>query len=320
MIKFILRRIKHYIPILIFVIIFTFFITHLMPGDPVRTMLGDRASQEQVDAMKGELNLDKPILEQFQIWIKGVLKLDFGESIFWKQPIDKILMERLEPTLILSLIGIILSVSIGVPMGLMSAKYYKKPLDGLFSILSLISISLPAFVLAIIFINLFGVNLRLFPTSGYERIAVGGLGNSIYQLLLPGIVLGIMYSGQITRMTKNTILDVMQEDYLRTARAQGIKESKVINLYAFFNILSPLVVIIGFTFAGLFGGSAVIEQTFNIPGIGNLLITAILNRDYPVIQAGLLLISVIFFLVNMMVDIINILINPKVRFDSYEEN
>lgn len=305
---------------IIFVVIFTFFITHLMPGDPVRTMLGDKATQEQVDMMKKELNLDKPIVEQFLIWLKGVLKLDFGESIFWKQSINKLLIERLEPTFILSLIGIILSVSIGIPMGLSSAKHYKKPLDGVFSLFSLISISLPAFVLAIVFINLFGVNLRIFPTSGYERIAVGGLGNSIYQLLLPGIVLGIMYSGQITRMTKNTILDVMQEDYLRTARAQGIKENKVINIYGFLNILSPLVVIIGFTFAGLFGGSAVIEQTFNIPGIGNLLITAILNRDYPMIQAGLLLISAIFFIVNMLVDIINIAINPKVRFDSYEEN
>lgn len=319
MIKFILKRIKHYIPIIIFTIIFTFFITHLMPGDPVVSMLGDKATAEQVHNMKVELNLDKPIIAQFQIWIKGVVKLDFGESIFWNEPINDILLERIEPTLILSFIGIVLSVLIGIPMGLKSARHYNKPLDGVFSILSLVSISLPAFILAIVFINLFGVKFRLFPTSGYDRIVVGGLANSIYQLLLPGIVLGIMHSGPIIRMTKNTILDVMEEDYLRTARAQGIKENKVINVYAFVNILSPLVVIIGFSFATLFGGSAVIEKTFNIPGIGDLLINSILKRDYPMIQASLLLVSMMFFTVNMLVDILSILINPKVRFDTYEK-
>ncbi len=315
MITFILNRFKNYIPIIIIVIIFTFFITHLMPGDPVRTMLGDKATDDQVNAMKKELNLDKPLFEQFKLWVKGVIRLDFGNSIFWKEPINEILKERLEPTLILSLIGVILSVMIGVPMGIKSAKYYNKPSDKIFSIISLISISLPAFVLAIVFIDIFCVKLRIFPTSGYEKIVLGGLKNSIYQLLLPGIVLGVMHSGQIARMTKNTLLDVMEEDYLRTARAQGIKENKVINVYAFVNALSSIIVVIGFTFAGLFGGSAVIEQIFNIPGIGSLLITAILNRDYPMIQASLLLISMIFFIVNMFVDIINIIINPRIRFD-----
>lgn len=315
MIKFILNRVKSYIPIIILVILFTFFITHLIPGDPVRTMLGDKATLEQVETMRRELNLDKPLWEQFKIWITGLMKLDFGESIFWKEPIDKLLKERLEPTLILSLIGLVLSLAIGIPLGLISAKNYNGPLDKLLSILTLVSISVPAFVLAIVFIDTFSVKLGIFPTSGYEKIAAEGIKNSIYQLLLPSIVLGVMHSGQITRMTKNTILDVMEEDYLRTSRAQGIKENKVINIYALANALPAIIVVIGFTFTGLFGGSAVIEQIFNIPGIGSLLITAILNRDYPLIQATLLLISMIFFFINMLVDIINILINPKVRFD-----
>lgn len=309
------KRIKSYIPIIILVILFTFFITHLIPGDPVQTMLGDRATDEQIEAMRRELNLDKPLWEQFKIWITGVLRLDFGESMFWKEPINNLLKERLEPTLLLSLVGIILSIIIGIPLGIISAKYYKRFSDKIFSILTLISISVPAFILAIVFIDTFSVKLRMFPTSGYDRVSEGGIINSIYQLLLPGIVLGIMYSGQIARMTKNTILDVMEEDYLRTARAQGIRENKVINIYAFVNAISSIVVVVGFTFTSLFGGSAVIEQIFNVPGIGSLLITAILNRDYPTIQAALLLISMTIFLINMIVDIVNIMINPKARFD-----
>lgn len=315
MIKFIFKRIKSYIPIIILVILFTFFITHLIPGDPVQTMLGDKATNVQIEAMRKELNLDKPLLEQFKIWITRLLRLDFGESMFWKESINDLLKERLEPTLLLTLVGIILSTIIGIPLGIISAKYYNRFSDKIFSILTLISISVPAFILAIVFIDVFSVKLRVFPTSGYDGVSEGGILKSIYQLLLPGIVLGIMYSGQIARMTKNTILDVMEEDYLRTARSQGIKENRVINVYALVNTMSSIIVVIGFTFTSLFGGSAVIEQIFNIPGIGSLLMTAILNRDYPMIQATLLLISMTIFFVNMFVDIINIMINPKARFD-----
>jgi len=315
MIKFIFKRIKSYVPIIILVILFTFFVTHLMPGDPVQTMLGDKATDEQIENMRRELNLDKPLWEQFKIWITGVFRLDFGKSMFWKEPINDLLKERLEPTLLLALIGIIISVIIGIPLGMISAKHYNRFSDKILSMLTLISISVPAFILAIVFIDVFSVELRMFPTSGYDRVSEGGILNSIYQLLLPGIVLGIMYSGQIARMTKNTVLDVMEEDYLRTARSQGIRENKVINIYAFVNAIAPIIVVIGFTFTSLFGGSAVIEQIFNIPGIGSLLITAILNRDYPMIQATLLLISMTIFLINMLVDVVNIMINPKVRFD-----
>lgn len=315
MIQFILKRLKDYLPIFLLVIIFTFLIIHLIPGDPVRTMLGDKATIEQVETMRQELNLDKSLFVQFKIWITGIFKLDFGESFFWKEPILNLLKERIEPTLLLSIIGITLSILIGIPLGIVSAKHYHRFSDKIFSIVTLISISVPAFILAIIFIELFAVQFRIFPTSGYDQISKGGLINTIYQLLLPGIVLGIMYSGQIARMTKNTLLDVMEEDYLRTARSQGIKENKVVNIYAFINAMPSVIVVIGFTFTSLFGGSAVIEQIFNIPGIGSLLITAILNRDYPTIQATLLFIAMMIFTVNMIVDIVNILINPKARFD-----
>ncbi len=315
MFKFIIRRIKKSIPVIILVVFFSFFITHLMPGDPVKTMLGDKATQEQIILMRQELNLDKPLIEQFLIWITGVVHLDLGDSIFWKEPIIDIILKRIEPTFMLAIIAIIISVALGVPIGVSAAKSYGELFDKLFSVLSLISISLPAFWIAIIFIQLFCVKVNLFPVSGYHSISSVGLLNSVYELMLPGLVLGIMHSGQIARMTRTTMLDVMQQDYLRTARAKGVKEKNVINIHAFINAVSPIVVVVGFSFASLLGGAAVIEQLFNIPGTGNLAITAVLNRDYPLIQGSLLFIAMIFVIVNMFVDIVSALINPKARFE-----
>lgn len=315
MLKFIFRRIINSIPIIIFVMILSFLIIHIMPGDPVRTMLGDKASEEQVINMRKQLNLDKPILEQFTIWVNEIIRFDFGESISWKEPTLKIIKERIEPTFLLAIIGTLLSTLIGIPLGILSAKQHDKFAEKFLSVLSLLSISLPAFWIAIIMIQLFGVNIRIFPVSGYHSIESVGLIKSLYELSLPGIVLGIMHSGQIGRMTKTSMLEVMQQDYLRTARAKGVKEFYVLNKHGLKNALSSIVVVIGFSFASLLGGAIVIEQIFNIPGIGNLAINSILSRDYPLIQGILLFIAIIFILINMLTDIICALINPKVRYD-----
>ncbi len=315
MFKFILRRIVKSIPVLIFVIVISFFITHLMPGDPIKTMLGDKASPDQIISMRSQLNLDKPIFEQFTIWVSKIIRFDFGESIFWKESIVQIMIKRIEPTFLLAVIAIFTSVLIGIPMGLTASKYHNRIFDKLFSVGSLLSISIPGFWLAIIAIQVFCVKINLFPVSGYHPVGEVGLIRSLYELLLPGLVLGVMYSGQIARMTRMTMLDIMQSDYLRTARAKGLKESLVLNVHGFINAISPIVLVVGFCFASLLGGSAVIEQLFNIPGIGNLMINAVLNRDYPLIQASLLFISVIFILINMITDIICIILNPKERLD-----
>lgn len=315
MLKFVIKRILSSVPVIVLVIIFSFFITHLMPGDPVRTMLGDKASQEQIILMRQDLNLDKPVVTQFLIWITGVIHLDFGNSIFWKDPIIDIILKRIEPTFLLALIAIMISVIVGVPLGIKAAKLHGELFDKFFSVLSLTSISLPAFWIAIIVIQLLCVKINLFPVSGYHGIETAGLFAAVYDLLLPGMVLGIMHSGQIARMTRSTMLDVLQKDYLRTARAKGLKEKYVINVHAFINASSAIIMVIGFSFAGLLGGAAVIEQIFNIPGIGNLAISAVLKRDYPLIQGSLLFIATIFVLINMLVDIICLLINPKTGFE-----
>lgn len=315
MLNYILKRFLKAVPVIVIVLIFSFFIMHLMPGNPVRTMLGDKASEEQVAIMEQKLNLDKPIVEQFTIWVKGVGKGDFGESIFWKEPVLSIIADRIEPTFLLAVLAIILSVVVGIPAGIISAVSKNKIFNSFFNITNLVSISIPAFWIALIFIRIFGVNLRIFPVSGYEKISKAGFWNAVYCLLLPSIVLGIMYVGQISRMTRTAMLEILDQEYLNTARAMGVKEKAVILGHAMKNAISPIIMVVGFSFASLLGGAAVIEQIFNIPGIGNLTITAIITRDYTLVQGDLLIIAIIFIFVNLLVDIICALINPKMRYE-----
>lgn len=313
MVKYILNRIIKTLPMLIVIIFFSFFIIHIMPGDPVRTMLGDKATQEQVLEMQKSLNLDKPLLEQFKIWILGAINLDFGTSILWKQDVLQLILKRIKPTFSLAFLSLFISLIFGVPLGIKAAKQHGKFFDKVFSLLTLSSISLPMFWVAIILIDLLCVKVHIFPVSGYHTVEEVGFINAIRDLLLPSLIMGFAYMGQIARMTRATMMDVLGQDYLRTARAKGLSEKKVINIHAFINALSPIVMIIGFSLASLLGGTVVIEQIFNIPGLGNLMIVSILGRDYPLIQGVLLLVAIIFILVNLLVDIVCALIDPKVR-------
>lgn len=316
MLKYTLKRLLHSIPLIIAIIIISFFIVHWMPGDPIVTMLGDKAPEEQIIRMRNELNLDKPLFEQFQIWVNEIIHMNFGKSIMWKEPVLEIVKNRIEPTFLLAFIGIIISVLLGIPLGITSAKTHGKFAEKILSILSLLSISLPAFWIAIVMIQIFGVKFQIFPVAGYHAVADSGFLIALKDLMLPGLVLGIMHSGQIGRMTKASMLEIMEYDYLRTARANGISEHKVLNYYAFKNALPYITVVIGFSFAALLAGAVVIEQIFNIPGIGNLTITAILNRDYPIIQVMLLFIAIIFIVVNIITDIVCAFINPKARYEN----
>lgn len=313
MVKYILNRIIKTLPMLIVIIFFSFFIIHIMPGDPVRTMLGDKATQQQVLEMQKSLNLDKPLLEQFKLWVLGALNLDFGTSILWKQDVLQLILKRIRPTFSLAFLSLFISLIFGVPLGIKAAKQHGKFFDKVFSLLTLSSISLPMFWVAIILIDLLCVKVHIFPVSGYHTVEEVGFINAIRDLLLPSLIMGFAYMGQIARMTRATMMDVLGQDYLRTARAKGLSEKKVINIHAFINALSPIVMIIGFSLASLLGGTVVIEQIFNIPGLGNLMIVSILGRDYPLIQGVLLLVAIIFILVNLLVDIVCALIDPKVR-------
>lgn len=315
MFKYILKRSLQSLLLILIILILSFFIVHIMPGDPVRTMLGDMATTEQVESMRAELGLDKPILEQFLHWSAGVAKFDFGKSIRWNAPTASVIINRIEPTFILAIIATFISSLIGIPLGILASRVHGKIYEKFLSILSLISISLPAFWIAIIMIQLLGVKTRIFPVAGYHTIAQSGVFIALWDLALPSLVLGIMHSGQIGRMTKSTMLEVMQQDYIRTARACGIGEFSIIFYYGLKNALAPIIVVIGYTLANMLAGAVVVEQLFNIPGLGNLAISSILGRDYPVLQGILPVVAVIFTFVNLLTDTLAALLNPKIRFN-----
>jgi len=286
-----------------------------MPGDPVITLLGDRAPAEQVAAMTKNLGLDQPLPVQFLAWLKNLLHCDFGTSISLGEPAFSLILERVEPTLLLGILGTLISIVLGIPLGILSVRHRGKIAEKLLALPALVSISIPAFWTAILMIQLLAVKIHLFPVAGYHTLGRYGLIKTLYDLTLPGLILGIMYCGQIGRMTKVSTLEIMRQDYLQTARAAGISERKVIYYYALKNSLPSIIVVIGYSFASMLAGAVVIEQIFNIPGLGNLIITSILNRDYPVIQGSLIFITIVFIVVNMLTDILCAYVNPKIKHE-----
>ncbi|NLL38760.1 MAG: ABC transporter permease [Clostridiales bacterium] len=313
--RYILKRLMILIPVLLIAAVVAFFITNLMPGDPVRLMLGDYATEQQVAEMTARLGFDKPLYIRFFIWVKNVLKGDFGSSIFLDTSVTKAILSRLEPTMLLAVTGLFFGLLIGIPLGMVSATKKGSLLDKLSIGISLIGISIPSFFIAIVLILFFGVYLRLLPVSGYVPVSQSGFGVIKY-LILPGFSLGLMQSGLIARMTRSAMLDVLSQNYIRTARAKGLGWPRINFIHALRNAMAPVITVIGFSLAALMGGTWIIETVFNIPGVGALAINSILRRDYAVIQGCMLFSVVVYILVNLLVDIIYALINPAIRYDS----
>ncbi|ADL12170.1 binding-protein-dependent transport systems inner membrane component [Acetohalobium arabaticum DSM 5501] len=313
MFNYIIKRLIFLIPVVIIVAIVAFLITHVIPGDPVRVMLGNFASEDQVMQLKSQLGMNKPLHLQFMQWITRIVKGDFGKSLFLNIPVTEAILSRIEPTFILAIIGEILGIGIGVPMGVIAAVNHKSWIDQLSITVSLAGVSIPSFWLSLMLILVFGVKLRWFPVCGYEPLAKAGLG-SIKYLILPGVTLGFMQSGLIARMTRSAMLDVLKQDYIRTARNKGLAERVVIARHAMKNALIPVVTVIGLNLAVLLGGTWIVETVFNIPGTGSLAINAIMKRDLPVIQGCMIFIAILYVLMNLFVDISYAFINPKVRY------
>lgn len=303
------------IPVLLVAAVAAFFITNLMPGDPVRLMLGDFATERQVAEMTARLGFDKPLYIRFFIWAGNVLKGDFGSSIFLDTSVTKAIVSRLEPTMLLAVTGLIFGLLIGIPLGMVSAIKKGTLIDKLSIGVSIAGISIPSFFIAILLIMFFGVFLRILPVSGYVPVSRSGFGVIKY-LILPGLSLGLMQSGLIARMTRSAMLDVLSQNYIRTARAKGLKWLRINFVHALRNAMAPVITVIGFSLAALMGGTWIIETVFNIPGVGALAINSILRRDYSVIQGCMLFSVVVYILVNLLVDIIYALINPSIRYDS----
>jgi peptide/nickel transport system permease protein len=310
---YILRRIAATVPVMLIVAVLVFLMLRLTPGDPAAVIAGDNANAEQIALIRTRLGLDQPILVQFFIWFGQILHGDFGESFFFKKTVAELIASRVEPTLALSLSTIVIAVVVAVPLGVLAAYKQGTLVDKVVMGFSVLGFSVPVFVIGYSLIYLFAIELNWFPVQGYQRIAEG-FGGFLQRLILPSITLSVIYIALIARMTRTSVLDVMGEDYIRTARAKGQVERVVLFRHALRNAAVPIVTVIGLGVALLIGGVVVTESVFTIPGIGRLTVDAVLARDYPTIQAVILLFSLVYVLINLIVDLVYRVFDPRIRY------
>jgi len=310
---YILRRIAATVPVMLIVAVLVFLMLRLTPGDPAAVIAGDNANAEQIAAIRTRLGLDQPIVVQFFIWFGQILHGDFGESFFFKKSVAELIASRLEPTLALSLSTILIAVAVAVPLGVLAAYKQGTLIDKIVMGFSVLGFSVPVFVIGYSLIYLFAIELNWLPVQGYQRLA-DGFGGFLARLVLPSLTLAVIYIALIARMTRTSVLDVMGEDYIRTARAKGQVERKVLFNHALRNAAVPIVTVIGFGVALLIGGVVVTESVFTIPGIGRLTVDAVLARDYPTIQAVILLFSFVYVLINLVVDLAYRVFDPRIRY------
>jgi peptide/nickel transport system permease protein len=310
---YLLRRILSTIPVLAIVAVFVFLMLRLTPSDPAAIIAGDYASSEQIEGIRERLGLNEPILKQFFIWIGGVLRGDFGESFFYKKQVAELIGERLEPTLSLSLLTIFLVLLIAVPIGIIAAHNHGTWIDRFVMGFSVLGFSVPVFVVGYILIYIFAITLEWLPVQGYQRIS-DGVGGWLLRLILPAMTLSVVFIAFIARMTRTSVLEVLNEDYIRTARAKGQTELKVLIRHALANAAVPILTIIGLTVAILIGGVVVTESVYTLPGLGLLTVDAVLARDYPTIQAVILLFSFAYVLINLLVDVAYTFLDPRIRY------
>lgn len=313
MLNYIIRRLFLLIPVLCIIALISFFITAVLPGDPVRLILGEFATAERIAQLEQELHFDKSVMERFVIWLSGFVRGDLGNSLFLRMPVTEAILKRIEPTMLLAAIGMMVGILIGIPLGVLAAIKHKTWVDQMAIAISLAGISIPNFFLALLFIMVFGLTLGWFPVAGYRPISDVGFGVIKY-LIMPGVSIGVMQSGIIARMTRSAMLDVLKQDYIRTARAKGLTERVIIARHALKNSLIPVVTVIGFSLAMLLGGTWIAETIFNIPGTGALAITAIMRRDLPIIQGSIIFVAFVYMIVNLLVDISYAYLNPRIKY------
>jgi peptide/nickel transport system permease protein len=310
---FILRRIGSTFVVMTIVGVLVFLLLHLAPGDPAAIVAGDNATNAQIDAIRARLGLDDPLPVQFGRWAGGVLRGDLGVSIFTGDPVLDLVRQRLEPTLSLALATITLAVVLAIFAGVVAAANAGGWIDRSVMALSVVSFSVPVFVVGYVLIYVFSIQLKWTPVQGYMPLSEG-IGPWARHLVLPSIALGTAYVALIARITRTAMLDVLSEDYIRTARAKGVAEAPLLVRHALKNAGVPIVTIIGIGVALLIGGVVITETVFNIPGMGRLVVDAIAKRDYPIIQGVILIFSGVYVMVNLAVDLIYTLLDPRIRY------
>ena len=313
MLAYVVRRLVATVFVMAFVAFFVFSLLYLTPGDPAATIAGDLATADDIARIHRQLGLDDPFLVRFGHWAWGVLQGDLGTSIFTNLPVTTLIGQRVGPTVSLTVIALFITLSFAIPLGVIAASKVGSWIDRLVMVVAVLGFSVPSFVLAYIAILCFSVWLDWLPVQGYASLSEG-FAPFIEHLILPSIVLGLIYGALIARITRAAMLEVLSQDYIRTAQAKGLTEGKVLVGHALRNAAIPIVTVIGSGIALLIGGVIVTETVFAIPGIGRLTVDAILRRDYPIIQGVTLILSAVYVVINLLVDMSYTFFDPRVRF------
>jgi len=311
--RFLVRRLLATLPVLAIVAVLVFAMLRLTPGDPAAVLAGDAATTEQIARIRSGLGLDRSIAEQFVIWAGRMLTGDLGESFYYKTKVTELIGQRLEPTLSLAALTITIAVVVAVPLGVLAAWRFGGWLDRGLMAFSVLGFSIPIFVLAYLLIWAVSLQLGWLPVQGYRRLA-DGIGPWFRHLLLPSITLSVIYIALIARVTRASVLETLGEDYIRTARAKGLREGRVLVRHALANAAVPIATVIGIGIALLIGGVVVTESVYAIPGLGRLTADAVLARDFPTIQGVILLFSFAYVLINLLVDVSYVFLDPRIRY------
>jgi peptide/nickel transport system permease protein len=313
MVSYIFRRVLATLPVMAIVALLVFSLLYIAPGDPAAVIAGDQASPADVERIRENLGLDRPFLVQFGAWLWNILHGDLGTSIFTSLPVASLIAQRIEPTLSLMALTLVLTILIAVPLGVMAAWKAGSFVDRAIMAFAVLAFSLPVFVVGYLLAYVFALELEWLPVQGYTPLSQG-FWPWLQNLILPAVALGGVYIALIARITRASMLEVLQQDYIRTARAKGLDQRSILFVHALKNAAVPIVTVIGIGVALLIGGAVVTESVFAIPGLGRLTVDAILRRDYPVIQGIVLMFSFLYTLVNLMVDVTYTLIDPRIRY------
>lgn len=309
---YILKRLLSFIPVLLIVSIIVFLLIHLIPGDPAAVILGPEATPAEVEKLREELGLSLPIYVQFFNWFANLLQGDLGDSIFMNKPVLQAFLEHLGPTLSLALLAQGISVIVAIPIGVIAAKRRGTYVDRVFMLIAMFGMSLPSFLLGLLLMLVFGVHLNWLPAAGYQPLSAG-LWEHLRFMILPATALGMIQAAVIARMTRASMLDILSMNYIKAAKARGIRERIVTYKHAFRNAFIPILTVLGETFGSLITGAVVTETVFNLPGIGQLVVNSIVRRDYAVIQGTILILATTYLILNLIIDILYGFVDPRVR-------
>jgi len=313
MLAYVVRRIVATVPVMAVVALFVFSLLYIAPGDPAAVIAGDQATPQDIERIRQTLGLDRPFLVRFGEWVWNLLHADFGTSIFTGLPVTQLISQRIEPTLSLMAVTLVFAVVVAVPIGVLAAWKAGTLIDRAFMAFAVFGFSVPVFVVGYILAYVFALQLEWLPVQGYTPLS-DGIRPWLANLILPAGALGCVYIALIARITRTAMLEVLHQDYIKTARAKGMSEGKILFLHALKNAAVPIVTVIGIGVALLIGGAVVTESVFAIPGLGRLTIDAILRRDYPVIQGLVILFSFVYVLINLLVDLAYIVLDPRIRY------